>query len=348
MEDLVRRGVLIGVRAALAQLRGDRDRPRDLPVDLMRLASLLRDERSELTELADAWLAGQAVFWDCFDMVAERTLEDAVLRWEVVRAARSKLSGYAGRLYQLFRIAIDAESPSVDPIKDGSNLKAVTRALRGLPVAPGELGYNLETSHLAVVADTSASLQALADRTGRQLLRVQAPGGGLWGWLGGRPRLSDADLDGLVAWQHTREGRVAFGEPADGAAGFSLSHEQALEAANIAVATDEPAVRFADVRLLIALMRDTQLARGFVERELGELADSSERMSELRATLRVYLEQGQSVSTTAALRHRNRKTILRQLHSAERLIRHYVCERSDEVLIALRAAEILRRRWGHI
>jgi hypothetical protein len=66
-------------------------------------------------------------------------------------------------------------------------------------------------------------------------------------------------------------------------------------------------------------------------------------MDELRATLRAYLENSQSISAAAALRQRDRKTVVRQLRSAERLIHHRVSEGSDELLMALRIAEILRR-----
>ena len=92
------------------------------------------------------------------------------------------------------------------------------------------------------------------------------------------------------------------------------------------------------------MLRDGDLAKQFIERELGELDRPTERMCELRETLRAYLEHSQSVSTTAALRRRNRKTIERQLRSAEQLIHHPVSDRSDEVLMALRVAEILRPR----
>jgi hypothetical protein len=70
-------------------------------------------------------------------------------------------------------------------------------------------------------------------------------------------------------------------------------------------------------------------------------------MRELRETLRAYLEHSQSVSATAALRRRDRKTIERQLRAAEQLIQHHVSDRSDEVLIALRVADILRDGNGH-
>jgi sugar diacid utilization regulator len=157
--------------------------------------------------------------------------------------------------------------------------------------------------------------------------------------------MSDTELDDVVAWQRSREdGPVAFGEPAAGIAGFAASHRQAVEARSIAAATGQPAVRFADLRLLAAVLRDGELAKGFVERELGELDQPTERMDELRTTVRAYLENSQSISAAAALRQRDRKTVVRQLRSAERLIHHRVSERSDELLMALRITDILRSR----
>jgi sugar diacid utilization regulator len=176
------------------------------------------------------------------------------------------------------------------------------------------------------------------------VLRTAVPYGPRLTRFGGRTQIPDSDFDALVRWQNSREGQVAFGEPAPGNAGFAASHHQALEARTIAVATSQHAVRFADVRLLSALLRDGDLAKEFIERELGELDDPSERMRERRETLRAYLEHGQSVSATAAVRRRDRKTIERQLRSAELLIHHRVSDRCDELLIALRIAAILRHR----
>jgi hypothetical protein len=245
---------------------------------------------------------------------------------------------------RLFRTACEHEFARVDGVDEDSLLGAVMRALDGQWVDPGELGYDLAGHHIAVVADASPLLDAAARLTNRPLLRVQAPDGGTWGWLGGRTRISEDDLDALTVSQGSSGARVAFGEPAEGIAGFAATHHQAREARAIALATNQSAVRFADFRVLIAVLRDDDLAKGFIERELGELAGPSERMRELRETLRAYLEHSQSVSATAALRRRDRKTIERQLRSAEQLIHHRVSDRSDEVLIALRVAEVLRHR----
>jgi hypothetical protein len=284
------------------------------------------------------------VFWDRFQVVAERTLTDTATCWDVVKTARLLMRGHTARLSPLFRRAREREAASVNGLETGSRLRSVLRALDGQWVDSREFGYDLAGHHIAAIADSEPILEAIARLTQRPLLRVQAPDGGTWGWLGGDTRISEVDLGAAIAAHGVSDGQVAFGEPAEGLAGFASSHHQAVEARAIALATDQSVVRFADFPVLIAVLRDDDLATRFIERELAELGRTSERMSELRETLRVYLEHSQSVSATAALRRRNRKTIERQLRSAEQLIHHPVSDRSDDVLIALRVAEILRHR----
>jgi hypothetical protein len=340
--EALRRAMSATVRDALARLRSEVELPQELPADLIELARLCAGSRCDLTELSDAWLLGQEVFWDRFQVAAEGTLEDPADCWEVLKAARARVRGHAARVSGLFRQACESEIARAAGAHDDSRLRAVSGALDGEWVDPDELGYDLAYHHIAAVSDAAPPLVALARRTERRLLLVEAPDGAVWGWLGGSTRISDSDLDALIEWQNSREGQVAFGEPAAGIAGFAASHHQALEARTTAAAIDQHAVRFADVRLLIALLRDGDLAKEFIERELGELDDPTERMRELRETLRAYLENGQSVSATAAVRRRDRKTIERQLRSAELLIHHRVSHRCDALLVALRLSDILR------
>jgi hypothetical protein len=344
LEQALRRGVRAAVRDALARLRSRAELPTELPPGLFELVRLQASAGSDPREFADAWLVGQEVFWNRFALITERTLTDPASCWEVSKAARLQLSGHAARLSALFHEAWQAELERATGAYDEARLRAaVSRALDGHWVDPAELGYDLGFHHVALVADAPSSVDALAARAERELLVVAAPGGGTWAWLGGLSSMTDEALDSIIEWQRSQEdGVVAFGEPASGIGGFAASHRQALEGRAIAASTDQQVVRFADLRLLAALLRDQELAKGFVERELGELDRPAERTRELRATLRAYLEHGQSIATTAALRRRDRKTIVRQLRAAERLIDHTVSDRSDELLIALRIAEILR------
>lgn len=342
----LRRAVRAAVRDAFARLRSRAELPSELPPGLFELVRLQAGMRCDPREFADAWLVGLEVFWNRFALITEQTLGDPALCWEVTKAARRQLGGHAATLSKLFHRAWQAELERATGQHDEARLQAaVSRALDGHWVDPAELGYDLGHHHVAVVADAQSAVEALAGETERPLLVVAAPGGGALGWLGGPSPMSDDELDAVIDWQRSqRDGVVAFGEPAAGIAGFAASHQQALEARAIAAATNQRVVRFADLRLLAAVLRDGELAKGFVERELGELDRPTERTHELRATLRAYLEHGQSIAATAALRRRDRKTIVRQLRAAERLIDHTVSDRSDELLIALRIAEILRRR----
>lgn len=342
LQEAMRRGLSAAVRDALARLRAQAELPQELPPDVLELAGLFAGSRFELVGLADACLVGQEVFWERFEVVAERTLADTALCWEVIKVARMRLRGHAAHLTGLFRTACERELARVGGVDQDSRLRAVLRALDGQWVDPGELDYDLAWHHVAMIADASPVLDAVAFRTKRRLLQVQPPYGGIWGWLGGETPMSDADLDALVASHSSSDTRIAFGEPGEGIAGFAVSHHQAREARAVAAANNQRAVRFADFRLLIAVLRDADLAEEFIKRELGELHLPTERMRELRETLRAYLEHSQSVSSTAALRKRDRKTIERHLRSAEQLIRHRVSDRSDAVLTALRVAEILR------
>lgn len=262
----------------------------------------------------DALLVGEEPYWHELDVTTEQVLENAV-----------QLAEAAG-------------------VPDPTGWAAAVGALQGRWADPNELGYDLAYDHLAVVADTQSVLEGLAERAERELLQVPLPGGGVWGWLGGHEPISDSELDGLVLWQRGQQGRVAFGEPASGMAGFAESHWQAREAATIAQALGQPAVRFADVLLPIALRRDPDLARSFVDRELGALGRPGERMGQLRSTVCAYLEHGQSVSAAAAALGCDRKTIQRRLHAAEQLLCRYVDDRSGELLVALRTINLLSPR----
>lgn len=279
-------------------------------------------------------LVGDQAYWQEFSALAEQVLDSA---FELARARLSQ----AGRVSELLRRVEAGESAAVAGIPDPAGWAAALGALLGRWADPNELGYDLAYEHLAVVADTPSALEALAQRARRQLLTVPLPGGGAWGWLGADERISDADLDALVVWKGGDEGMVAFGEPASGIAGFAESHWQAQEAAAIARALGQRAVRFADVLLPIVLRREPGLARSFVDRELRVLARSDERTRQLRATVCAYLEHGHSVSAAAAALRCDRKTIQRRLHAAEQLLRRHVDDRSGELLVALQTIDLL-------
>ena len=166
LQYALRKGVVAGVRDVLARLRSEGKMPDELPAELVQLAGM-HQQRCELPGLADVWLVGQDVFWDCFGMMAERVLDDTTLCWDVIKAARAQLHGHAARMYELFQVAAEEKLLNGSRLDDSSLAGAVSRALRGVWVDPEELGYDLTNSHVAVIAATPSSLEGLVDQTGR-------------------------------------------------------------------------------------------------------------------------------------------------------------------------------------
>jgi hypothetical protein len=129
LHHAVRRGVSAAVRDALARLRYQTDLPEELLPDLIELARLCAGMRWELPDLPDPWLVGLEVFWDRFQEVAERTLRDPAICWEVTKAARGRLRGHPMRLSRLIRTARERELARATGVNEDGRLSV--RALVG-------------------------------------------------------------------------------------------------------------------------------------------------------------------------------------------------------------------------
>jgi hypothetical protein len=93
------------------------------------LARLCAGMRWELPDLPDPWLVGLEVFWDRFQEVAERTLRDPAICWEVTKVARVRLRGHPMRLSRLIRTARERELARITGVNEDGRLSV--RALVG-------------------------------------------------------------------------------------------------------------------------------------------------------------------------------------------------------------------------
>jgi sugar diacid utilization regulator len=225
----------------------------------------------------------------------------------------------------------------------GDRGRRVARILAGDVSDGDDLGYDLSLEHLAVVAwgaEAATRVKALALRAGRHVLLVDGPGDNVWAWLGGQGELHEDEVADLIRWQRNEGGHIAFGESASGVDGFRVSHGQAVQTRAVALARGDTAVRYDDVALIAMTSHDRNLAAAFVAHELRDLAASDIRSRELRETLRVYLENGQSVNATQALRGLNRNTVRHHLDEAQAKLRHRIVDRSAELLFAMRLLNV--------
>jgi hypothetical protein len=335
-----RASVLHGIIALghdmLARVRTGASLPTELPADSALMVRLWARDGEPLAVLLDALLHGQELFSKCSADAIEKMLEDPAARWTMLCDAQSRAAGYTQRISQLVRGLYEAErSERLTVHKPPTAAALVARVLNGEDADSGQLGYRLEGPHLAVVTDSRKALHLLARHTGRGLLDVSGHHDLVWGWLGGERLVANTELDALICWQRSHEGRVAFGEPAMGPGGFRSSLRNALAAWRIACALHLPVVRFADESLLIAITRDRHYAHSFIEHYLGNLSDT------LREAVSAYVELGQNVASASARLSRSRRTVERQLRRVEDELGRPIRDCASELLIATRAADVM-------
>lgn len=126
--------------------------------------------------------------------------------------------------------------------------------------------------------------------------------------------------------------------------GFRTTFDEAVDAEKIRGAWDRPGapsvVHHNDVGLEILLMRDPQLARRFVERELGPLALDTVDSARLRETLEASFRFGSHVAAAEQLQL-HEHTVRNRLHKAEELLGHPLSERRTELQVAARLMRLL-------
>jgi DNA-binding PucR family transcriptional regulator len=137
--------------------------------------------------------------------------------------------------------------------------------------------------------------------------------------------------------------RVALGTPGHGVEGFCQSHAEALRARQVAKLGRARSgwTPFDDVALDALTTHDLDEARRFVRRELGPLASEDDAILRLRATLRVFLEEGSSFVRAARRLGVHENTVTYRVHRAEELLGHRAAERQLELRVALRLARLV-------
>jgi hypothetical protein len=174
--------------------------------------------------------------------------------------------------------------------------------------ASARLGYELGRTHVAFVAwvdeDAEGGDAALEEAvhairetlgTEERPLLVQAQPRTVTGWLA-RAVLSPESADALREALRGGPVRMAIGAPGHGVPGFRLSHDQAQRARRVArlLRRAAPVTSYADVAITDLLTRDVAAARRVARATLGPLAGNDDASRRLLATLRVFLEEGQS------------------------------------------------------
>jgi hypothetical protein len=341
LSDAVGLGLTAVVRDVLARLRLSHDLPGELPPDAAIVAKRWARQGLGLTSIAEAQTAAQQLFWERFFSEAETLVDEAGMRWEVMKLAFERINGYNRRLNQLFILEHRRESRTIAAREASCSERLVVEVLEGSRVESDVLGYDLDAWHVAAVADASAQLVFdVLPRSGFRTLTVPRPGDITWAWFSRAGRPSMADVDTLVDRIGTTSGRLGFGELAVGVDGFRRSHRQALEAWSLTSVGQHPVVRYADVALPALALTDLEWARALVARELGPVGGPGPDAATRRDTLRAFLGLGCNASSAAATLGCHRDTVASRVASVEQYRGRTVSDRIADLDLALRLADL--------
>jgi hypothetical protein len=222
--------------------------------------------------------------------------------------------------------------------------KRVKRLLDGELVEMGELDYPIEVWHLGILAsgpEAPRVIREIATRLECRLLLVRPGGESVWAWLGSRGPLTRRRLDEFAeCCLAPAATTLALGEPAHGLGGWRATHRQAAAALPVAQRGNKSLVRYADVALLAASLRDEILATTLRELYLDPLLSERDGGEALRQTARAYLGAGRNVSAAAAALGVSRTTVTARLRMIEDRIGRPPEECTAEIETALALHEL--------
>ncbi|GAB3180243.1 PucR family transcriptional regulator [Micromonospora palomenae] len=332
---------LVTVRASEEALEGDRDfARRKIPLD-----HVLRGIRFGHSIMSRALLEAASTTVEEPMRTAEMKRSSELLFAYIDDFASSMATEYLAEHDRWVTSAAAERAELVRSILDGDPVSA--------PKASATLGYPLDRHHVALVVwrdpgsvGTLSDLQRVASRLLEgsgcsATLVVPFGASSVWVWSSWcsrnvqRPSLVAPDAPGV---------NVAVGTLATGVDGFRQSHHEAAQAAEL-IRGGAPAPAwltwYADVELAVLLSRDPALARAFVSRELGQLAQNTQAAAELRETVAAYLACDRSLARAADILHVARNTVAYRVKKVEQETGRDLRDRRLEYECALRLAQAL-------
>ncbi|BBX65521.1 hypothetical protein MSAS_46950 [Mycobacterium saskatchewanense] len=326
----------------LDQMTSDRVIPEALPTAAVEETRAVAQWGISLEALIQTYRTGHSVIWEHTMDVAEQTIDESTVRSQVLKLSSRYLFAYFDRMIVLVTEVYEGERLSLFRESDRRRRQMVRDLLDGLPIDQSKLPYRLTDTHMAAISIGEGSegvIRRLAARSGLSCLTVRGPTQSVWAWIGGK-NLRDVATQKAVVAAVPSTTFVAFGEVGEGLEGFRISHREAREAYRIGRQLGSRTLQYADVALLSLTSHDATLAREFIQRELGFLAEDDQRAEELRTTVRAYFDAGHNASATANRLSLNDRTVGYRLRTVEEKLGRPLLSRRDELSVALRLHEL--------
>jgi PucR C-terminal helix-turn-helix domain/GGDEF-like domain len=312
-----------------------------------------------LPALLRAYRLGHTCFSDWLLKELARQAPDAQMLTAATLGMSKIVAGYVDQTSEEIVAAYNQER------ENWLRNRSATRAARIRDLLSGQrvnvsatevaLGYRLRQYHVGLVCWTGNATAAADDITRLEHAisnvagKVACSGDPLflprdeasaWAWL---PLGTQDTFDTAAASAVGADPDVhfAFGDPARGAAGFRLTHQQAIAAQAVALAAGPApprAVAFSEVAPVAMMLGSPDLLRAWVLSTLAGLATDDEHHARLRNTLLVFLQMGGSYKATAERLTVHKNTVQYRLRRAEESLGRPVGENQHDVELALRAS----------
>ena len=340
------------------------------PAAATEYARRLAQRGTPLTALLRAYRLGHTCFSDWMLRELARQAGNA----EMISAATLSMSrvvaGYIDQTSEEMVVAYGQARENWLRNRSAARAARIRDLLAGgridLAATEATLGYRLRQYHVGLVCwvDDAVNVdeitrleQAIGHVAGKAVSTGDAvflprDESSAWAWLplGIRDTFDPAAAAGVDA-----DVRFAFGNAAKGAAGFRLSHRQALAARAVALAAGvhaPQAVAFGEVAPIAMMLGSAELLRGWVLSTLAGLAEEDEHHARLRETLLVFLQTGGSYKATAEQLMLHKNTVQYRIRKARESLGRPMGESRYEVELALRASRwlgssVLRPATGH-
>jgi hypothetical protein len=331
------------------------------PAAAVEYARRLAQHEAPLTALLRAYRVGHATFSEWLLTELAKQSGDAAMMSATTLGMSKIVAGYIDQTSEEMVAAYTDERQNWLRNRNAARAARIRQLLSGEQVdtaAVGAiLGYRLRQYHVGLVCWTGDGAVAtdqitrLERAVGRVAAQVACSGdpfflprdeSSAWAWLplGIRDTFVytaaiTEDLGGDI--------HVAFGDAAKGAAGFCLTHQEAVAAQAVALAKGSPpprAVAFSEVAPVAMMLGASSLLPAWVLSTLAGLANDDEHHARLRETLLVFLQTGGSYKATAEQLMLHKNTVQYRIRKAEESLGRPVADNRHNVELALQAS-----RW---
>jgi hypothetical protein len=315
---------MVGLRIAVSHAldyglegieRGEK-RPLPPPAELLLQARLAARYGVPLETVLRRYVAGYALLND----FVVRAARDLSLRKQVLENVMYMLATQVDHLLAAVCEEFESEEKVQAQVSGTRHVERIESLLAGEPADVHKLNYRLNDWHLGVVTCDSGVdyIRAVAKDLDRVLLTAKPKEDLVWGWLGGRsPVAADELVTGL---QRVAPSDLPFGlgEPGEGIPGWRRTHEQASAAFSVLGSDASRSVaRYADICVLIAVMRDHLLVDSLHHLYLAPLEHDRDGGRRARETLRAFFAADGNVSSAAIALGISRQSFSSRLRAIE-------------------------------